>query len=135
MTTDASMELSGPNAGVWTHEPPTGTFERLAKSATGWGAVVCDLTLWGLRNKGADGHNRMPEAYDKLIAAAHEWQQSPAVIQGFVQAKAIVLKMRQASDSRSKFRGIPKRQWGGHGNDRTTARDQAEADHQPTDAG
>lgn len=86
-------------------ESPTTTFDRLSKTATGWGKVVCEITRWGLTHKDADGNNRMPEAYDNLIAKAHEFGRPQEEIDRFLEAKKIVLRHREIRDKRSPLKG------------------------------
>jgi len=82
--------------------------ERLGNNATGWAKVVAEITRWGLMNKDPQGNNRMPEAYDKLMAKAHEFGHLGDAHK-FLEAKNIVLRLRVNRHQRSPMLGNPKR--------------------------
>jgi len=77
-------------------ESPTATIERIADSATGYPKIVMEITRWGLKQRDADGHNRMPEAYDKLADAARRLGHHKDV-ERFAEAKRLTLSVRAAT--------------------------------------
>lgn len=87
------------------NETPAQTVERLSGLARGWGKVCMELTLWGLKSRGPDNRNRMPDAYDKLIEAAKEWRRPQDEVDAFAGAKKKTLEMRALNIERERNRG------------------------------
>lgn len=77
-------------------EPPDKTIARIADNATGWGEECMRLTVWGLRNRDAEGRRRLPEAYDKLVESAIKFDRPECEVEGFRNAKITVETIREA---------------------------------------